>query len=765
MTKMSQSRTGTFLAIGFAVSLLLVEIVESASLYWTDERGVHRSDLDGQNPQTIVPVPINSIASMAIDEVEGKIYYADFSGRRILRSDLDGTNLETVIISGRQLYLSSLVVDSSRRKIYWRDTDKIFRANLDGTDTEMIVQAWEPSDLVIDEENGKIYWLDRLPKSPPVLECANLDGSGRETVIVWDNPPLIFIFPRAIAIDSNEQKIYFIRGGAIQRADTDGSNVEIVLDGLEKVDLDVNLAVDTNGRQLYWTDSKAGTLYRATLDGGNVETIVQQAKIGAITLHSAGEKIYWVDKMQGLTVHCASLDGSRRVIVLDVPLRNYHGIDVDEHEGKIYWTSLNRAQSPDRPEILRGNSDGSAVELLMATGLSRPTSIAVDGRGGKIYWVNSGNNKILRSNLNGSATEEIVVHGKPRKIEIDGESGKIYWIDAASGIHHADLDGTGVEVLIADIGNSLGLGIDPLEQKIYWSVNNKQELHLIRTADFNGRNRETVVEERRIDSWWTDIEDIEIDGIHKKIYWIDSRYGLIFRANLDGTNVETIISNLVEPKDITLDLTPDSVADVNRDGIVNIQDLVMIASQFGQEGRDGADVNRDGIIDILDLVLVAAAFENVVAAPPVAPQIFETLASEDVQQWLTDAKALRGTDSRLKRGISILEQLLAVLTERSAIPAETSLLPNYPNPFNPETWIPYQLAEPAEVTIKVYDENGLRVRELAVGHQPAGLYQSRGRAAYWNGRNQQGEPVASGMYFCTLNAGDFSATRKMLVKK
>ena len=557
MKRRSQSCISVFLAVVCAIGLLMVEVANGASLYWTDVRGVHRSDLDGQNPQTIVPVPINSIASMAIDEVEGKIYYADFSGSRILRSDLDGTNLENVIIS-RWLYLRSLVVDSSRRKIYWIHSDKIFRANLNGTDVEMIVQAWEPWDLVIDEENGKIYWLDRHPKSPPVLACANLDGSGQETVVVWDNPPLIFILPRAIAIDSIEQKIYFIRGGAIQRADTDGSNVEIVLDGLEKVDLDVNLAVDTNGRQLYWTDSKAGMLYRASLDGGNVETIVQQAKIGAIALHSAGEKLYWVDKMQGLTVHCASLDGSRRVIVLDVPLRNYHGIDVDEHEGKIYWTSL----TADRPEILRGNSDGSAVELLMATGLSRPTSIAVDGRGEKIYWVNIGNNKILRANLNGSATEELVVHGKPRKIEVDGESGKMYWIDASSGIHHANLDGTGVEVLIADIGDAQGLGIDLLRQKIYWSVNNTQWLHSIRMADFNGRNRETVVEERKSNYAWDGINDIEIDGIHKKVYWIHWRSGLILRANLDGTNVETVISNLVEPEGITLDLSPDSVTAV-----------------------------------------------------------------------------------------------------------------------------------------------------------------------------------------------------------
>ena len=99
------------------------------------------------------------------------------------------------------------------------------------------------------------------------------------------------------------------------------------------------------------------------------------------------------------------------------------------------------------------------------------------------------------------------------------------------------------------------------------------------------------------------------------------------------------------------------------------------------------------------------------------------------------------------------------------IPAESSLLPNYPNPFNPETWIPYQLADAAKVTITIYDGNGHRVRAFTVGHQPAGIYQSRRRAAYWNGRNQQGEAVATGIYFCTLTAGEFSATRKMLVNK
>ena len=123
------------------------------------------------------------------------------------------------------------------------------------------------------------------------------------------------------------------------------------------------------------------------------------------------------------------------------------------------------------------------------------------------------------------------------------------------------------------------------------------------------------------------------------------------------------------------------------------------------------------------------------------------------------------TDPTVRRGIIALERLLTALTEESRIPAETALLPNYPNPFNPETWIPYQLKEAADVNLAVYDVHGQVVRRLAVGYRPAGMYRSRDRAAYWDGRNERGESVATGVYFCTLAAGNFRASRRMLVGK
>ncbi len=118
------------------------------------------------------------------------------------------------------------------------------------------------------------------------------------------------------------------------------------------------------------------------------------------------------------------------------------------------------------------------------------------------------------------------------------------------------------------------------------------------------------------------------------------------------------------------------------------------------------------------------------------------------------------TADDVKSGILALENLIAY-----EIPAETELLRNYPNPFNPETWIPYHLSEDADVRLTIYSVNGEVVRDIDVGHQTAAKYDSRSKAIYWDGRNRFGEQVASGIYFYSLSAGDFSATRKMVILK
>ena len=242
---------------------------------------------------------------------------------------------------------------------------------------------------------------------------------------------------------------------------------------------------------------------------------------------------------------------------------------------------------------------------------------------------------------------------------------------------------------------------------------------------------------------------------------------------LSSTSIKTHIPTL-QTRGITIKFDapnqPYLPVDVNGDGMVNTIDLVRVAFFFGQRVQNEADVNRDGVVNIDDLLQVASAISNVEAAPSTQSPAPEILTAVEVQQWLTDARALGVRDPIMKRGIVVLEQLLI-----SLLPKETALLPNYLNPFNPETWISYHLASAADVTFTIYDAKGTIVRQLDLGYQSAGYYTTRSKAAYWDGRNESGESVASGVYFYQLRVGrsglsvphrrDYTAVRRMAIVK
>ena len=202
--------------------------------------------------------------------------------------------------------------------------------------------------------------------------------------------------------------------------------------------------------------------------------------------------------------------------------------------------------------------------------------------------------------------------------------------------------------------------------------------------------------------------------------------------------------------------------DVNGDGLIDVNDLLLVSNYLGEAGPTPStvDVNRDGAVTIADLVHVAQHLE--ISASPAAPALAVPvgLTYERIETWIDAARAENDGSLVFQQGIAKLEYLLTLV-----IPEETALLSNYPNPFNPETWIPYRLSEPAEVTLTIYSIDGKVVRQLALGHQAAGFYQSKSRAAYWDGRNAVGEQVASGVYFYSLTAGAFSATGKMFIAK
>ena len=208
--------------------------------------------------------------------------------------------------------------------------------------------------------------------------------------------------------------------------------------------------------------------------------------------------------------------------------------------------------------------------------------------------------------------------------------------------------------------------------------------------------------------------------------------------------------------------------DINNDGIVDIRDLVLVSNSFGEDipAYPKVDVNKDGKVNILDLLLVAVHFGE--SSTPASPSSVGAVSNPEtltehfdlVEQWLTEAHLANDGSLPFQEGIAALERLMD-----TGVPMETVLLPNYPNPFNPETWIPYDLAEDSEVEIHIYNLKGETVRQLSLGFQGAGTYRTRSRAAYWDGRNAVGEPVASGIYFYTLRTGQIKATRQMVILK
>ena len=240
---------------------------------------------------------------------------------------------------------------------------------------------------------------------------------------------------------------------------------------------------------------------------------------------------------------------------------------------------------------------------------------------------------------------------------------------------------------------------------------------------------------------------------------------------LVDSNEEQIGCEIHELKVIVED--PVRPWDVNADGVVNIFDLSIVVRSIGQPISTDSDiypdVNGDGVIDLNDTMLVSAHFgesyqiDDTRAAPRAAGESLHLIPPsirKQLESIYREFLLMPNNSPELIRARQVLQYLLF-----PSVPAHNQLLQNYPNPFNPETWIPFHLASAGQVTIGIYDATGTLIRQLDLGYLMPGRYLTRGNAAYWDGKNVYGEPVASGIYFYTLSTPSLHATRKMIISK
>ena len=794
--------------------------VVGGRIYWADSpwKKIRRANLDGSNMEDLITRGLEENPdSIALDVAGGKMYWIEQpDGSRdpnvrlskIRRANLDGSNMEDLITSKtRQIHiLSDIALDVSNGKMYWTDvgTDKIQRANLDGTGLQDLVTTG------LGNPYGIALAIGPADTSTPPVPQENVNGrvlfsedweSGTIDTAKWVKygSPL----PRIVNSFKGYSNVFDNNGdpnhasGALTVNPIHLSSGEVTISADVYVDFSslsgcwatarIGLTEESNpttsntgfsgGHAIYFELSAVGdACWAAPADrrrkawfGGSMRDATGNREgTGGVTIDGSNYVNGWhklrivIDASNRVSFYVDNTLLWQSTGTLDPNVRSGKKLDLGERSsgsaGKAYI---------DNVEIRSGSSGGSTPSM----DVNARVLFSDDFSSGNLNkWTPRARigNRILGENcqsvpwpcsleIENGALKLVAIQGGNYSVDIikdifptQNYTKYVFSFDWKATVKETPY---GQSFVDARFYNSADKLIGQMTAVNSGRPKGPNHGNHLAPGLFGGvfKAHESFDWERVTLDTSKDIPGLNMADVHRihlraEVYNDAGRGGDLYVDNFSFVGVPGTLQAARE--------------DVNGDGVVNLQDTAVVRANLGQRGQNDADVNGDGIVDVEDLVLVLAAIEDGAGAPALYTQALTLFTAEELQQWLIEAKGLADKSPAHRRGILMLEQLLALLT-----PKETTLLANYPNPFNPETWIPYRLAAPTEVTLTIYAVNGQVVRTLALGHQVAGFYESRSRAVYWDGRNAQGEPVASGVYFYTLTAGDFTATRKMLIRK
>ena len=495
-----------------------------------------------------------------------------------------------------------------------------------------------------------------------------------------------------------------------------------------------------------------------------------KATSGAQVLVRAAQRppMYWVGKANG-TLH-RLVDAETENLAPNV--QGVTSIAVDSANGLLYFAVQTGAN---KGTIRRAGLNGAGAQTLKKL-TAVPMGIAVDSAGGTVYWTNS-RGRIQSIATEGSTQLTNVLQNLSSPGPIALSNGYLYWGESLGRVRRMSV--TAAQAAPENIATGLGepLSIAIAKGKIYWVERGAGGGGSLQRANLNGAN----IEELKTFASGVPTS-IVVDSSDNKIY-LTKGTGKIQRSNLMGRFVKDIATGLMNPGSIALGAaaveeepvveqptrqtrrtqtpqTDNSKYDVNGDGAVDNIDVTLVAVALGSSNAK-YDVNGDGSVDANDLRAVIANTDDDAGAPAIDVDLTGlNLDADRIQEQIELLIASGDISLAGQRTLAYLQNLLTALR-----PDETVLLANYPNPFNPETWIPYHLADSTDVKVNIYNAQGVLVRALTLGHQSAGYYTSRSRAAYWDGRNALGERVASGLYFYQLQTDEISPMRKMVILK
>ena len=762
---------------------------------------ISRLNLDGTGPiEEVIRVENRNIFYLTIDEISRKLYWLEdeetddglYGFITTIRSaTLDGGDIRSHI-TGIQTYMDGFSIDNVEKHVYWIAS--------------------------IDDESGSHYTLRR----------GNLDNPGGAVDVGADGGEIVIDlgtgYTASILVDEVNRILYWLGEKyffdinkyvyTVQRANLDDEfpAVEIVVrtqsDWLNYVTLNRNIG------NLYWTESDQlitgewlGTLWSVNLDGTEEPKDLTNIDFpGGIAVDKANEKVYWTAPDLGV-IRRANLDGSDMVDLL-TDLNQPEDIVVDPVGDKFYWT---QGPGPDEEDyhisygsVRRANLDGTDWEVFDSWAKTpAPRGLSLDPVDRVIYFAIPetywDNGRIEAINVDNKDYRWVAKNlNKPLGIAVDAVNRQLYWTEPEDGfIKRSNLDGTRITIIISGLKNPRGIAVDPINETIYWTSNDEAggDIGKIQRANLDGTGVELLIKEADPSVKYIDIGvwkvkpalvyptgdvsgDYKVDAFDAALI-LQFSIGMIDRFPVDALigmspenalprHYEVSVPNLSAKRGehITVPIVINEVTGFLAGGIRLKYDAAVLKAVRAYSGLSGAywkaNTELDGEIRMAFASLEKASSSDGSDKPsatqpkPLFAIEFEVLSNSEGEESplmldyveLSNSLSIQKTD-----GIFTL------------LPRASRLFQNYPNPFNPETWIPYQLSADSDVALSIYDTRGRIVRQLMFQDKSAGLYLQRDKAAHWDGRNSAGELLGSGLYFYVLKAGDFIATRRMLILK
>ncbi|MBD3287951.1 DUF5050 domain-containing protein [candidate division KSB1 bacterium] len=671
----------------FIILLASTHSFAQQKIYFIESRrgNIQRANTDGSQLENVVVSRLDGPLHLTIDTVNDKVYWTETG--RIMRMDMNGDNVEMLIdLRGVVFspYLAGIVLDVNQSKMYWinKADDKIQRANLDGSDIEdLVTNLVDPLDLALDLSNQKMYWTGS-GFSSGIIQRANIDGTNVEDLLETG------FSPEGISLDVANSKMYWVDkiSNNLQQANLDGSNVTEIVSDIENP---VDVVINSNTMALYWLDvgrsGASGKIQRANIDGSNIQELATELDnpVG-LALNPEDGSLLWTDDQYAAPAYIGRVndDGSDEQVIL-TEIAGFRNLKIEQNQGKLYWMDFGSGS------IMRSELDGTEITPLIET--IGGTEFVFDSQNQKIYWAES--NSIHRANYDGTNVEDLITSDvdDPKNLVLDIAGSKMYWLDGgyySDKIRRANPDGTDIVDFITDVDEPTELRFNSVDQKIYWLESGTFPTS-IRRVGIDGSGIEDVV------TGESGINSFLIDHNSGILFW---SYRDIKSFDLNGGSPETAI-----------DVTNQNISEITIDN-----DMSKI--YWNDDDNDGNAIwsaNYDGS-DPQMLISGLPVFNE-------RPIVISGSATIDVEK-----------DPEIKI-------------------AENFKLNNaYPNPFNPTTIISYQIGEPASVQLRVYNLNGQLIETLVDGHQESGAHRVQ-----WNA-----EDVSSGVYLFRLTAGNYSQTMK-----